>query len=728
MATLVLGAVGTLIGGPVGGAIGALIGRQVDGAVLGRGGAREGPRLKDLAITTSSYGQPLPRHFGRMRVGGSVIWATDLAENRETSGGGKGKPKTTTYSYTSSFAVALASRPIERVGRIWADGDLLRGAAGDLKTGGTLRIHTGHGDQLPDPLIASAEGVACPAFRNCAYAVFEDLDLADFGNRIPALTFEVFADTAPVALDALIAPLPAVPTGVSFARMEGYSHEGGSLRGQLEAIDALFPLICDGGGKALSIGLATSAAETAVLLPPAVVGNDRDDFGGEAGFDHDRASPTPVSDALRYYDIERDYQPGLQRSEGAAVTAASRTLEFPAALHADGARALVTLASQRARWTGDRLAWRIAELDPAIRPGALVRAPGIAGVWRVAAWEWRDGAVELELHRLPPAGAFAPPGEIGSPGLPADALPWPTRLRAFELPWNGSGDPSIPAVFAAASAGGESWRGAALHADRAGALVPLGTTGRARSISGALTTPLAGSPALLLERTAALQVELVADDLGFAPATFDALATGANRLLIGGEIVQFARAERVAPQIWRLSGLLRGRGGTEAAAQAGHPLGTAVTLLDDSLVPLTLDGPAGGAIPAIAAIGMAESEPVTAMVESAGTTRMPLTPVHPQAASTSAGALELRWIRRARGAWGWPDGIETPLVEQSERYRVGVGPVGSPVANWEVSEPALVIAPAERAALAAEHPGTAVWVRQLGSFAASDPLHLCNLD
>ena len=53
-----------------------------------------------------------------------------------TQGGGKGKPKVTTYSYTASFAVALASRPIAGIGRIWADGNLLRGAAGDLKTGG----------------------------------------------------------------------------------------------------------------------------------------------------------------------------------------------------------------------------------------------------------------------------------------------------------------------------------------------------------------------------------------------------------------------------------------------------------------------------------------------------------------------------------------------------------------------------------------------------------------
>ena len=131
MATLLLTAVGTAVGGPLGGALGALVGQQADRALFG-GSSQEGPRLKELSVTTSSYGQPIARHFGRMRVAGTVIWATDLSESSSTEGG-KGKPKTTTYSYSANFAVALSSTPILDVGRVWADGNLLRGSSGDLK-------------------------------------------------------------------------------------------------------------------------------------------------------------------------------------------------------------------------------------------------------------------------------------------------------------------------------------------------------------------------------------------------------------------------------------------------------------------------------------------------------------------------------------------------------------------------------------------------------------------
>jgi hypothetical protein len=88
MATLVFSSLGTMLGGPIGGAIGSLVGRQVDTALFGPS-RRQGPRLKELAVTTSTYGQMIPRHFGRMRVAGSVIWATDLVEHSEAQGGGK---------------------------------------------------------------------------------------------------------------------------------------------------------------------------------------------------------------------------------------------------------------------------------------------------------------------------------------------------------------------------------------------------------------------------------------------------------------------------------------------------------------------------------------------------------------------------------------------------------------------------------------------------------------
>ena len=43
-------------------------------------GPRTGPRLGDLSVQTSSYGTPVPRIYGTMRVAGTVVWATELKE------------------------------------------------------------------------------------------------------------------------------------------------------------------------------------------------------------------------------------------------------------------------------------------------------------------------------------------------------------------------------------------------------------------------------------------------------------------------------------------------------------------------------------------------------------------------------------------------------------------------------------------------------------------------
>ena len=59
MATLILSTVGGIVGGPIGSAIGAVIGNVFDREVLLKPKAREGPRLTELQLQTSSYGTPV---------------------------------------------------------------------------------------------------------------------------------------------------------------------------------------------------------------------------------------------------------------------------------------------------------------------------------------------------------------------------------------------------------------------------------------------------------------------------------------------------------------------------------------------------------------------------------------------------------------------------------------------------------------------------------------------
>ncbi|MEM5468553.1 baseplate multidomain protein megatron [Celeribacter marinus] len=203
MATIVLSAVGGAIGASVGGgvlglssvvigrAIGASIGARMDQRLMGAGSAVvESGKVDRFRFTGASEGAPIAQLYGRMRIGGQVIWATRFSEAVSTSStsGGKGVPSTTTtsYAYSTSLAIALCEGDIARVGRIWADGQEI--SPNDLN----MRVYTGAQDQLPDPKMEAVEGAGnVPAYRGIAYVVIEDLALAPYGNRVPQFTFEV---------------------------------------------------------------------------------------------------------------------------------------------------------------------------------------------------------------------------------------------------------------------------------------------------------------------------------------------------------------------------------------------------------------------------------------------------------------------------------------------------------------------------------------------------------
>lgn len=215
MATLVLQAAGQAVGGllgPVGAmvgrAAGAIAGNVIDQQLFGTASTRTVGRIDDLTVQTSSEGNPIPRSYGRMRLAGTVIWATDFEENvSERSGGKGGGPTIREYSYTANFAVGLCEGPIARIGRIWADGDAL-----DLEKV-SMRIYYGDADQAADPLIEAVEGVA-PAYRGLAYVVFENLPLGDFGNRLPQLSFEVIRPVG--RLEGMVRAVTMIPGATEF--------------------------------------------------------------------------------------------------------------------------------------------------------------------------------------------------------------------------------------------------------------------------------------------------------------------------------------------------------------------------------------------------------------------------------------------------------------------------------------------------------------------------------
>ena len=151
-------------------------------------------RLNDLTVQKSGYNEIIPLVYGTSRIAGNIIWATDIkeVENIYTTtyktgkGGNKIHQNNIEYYYYANVAIAICAGEVNELKRVWADTDLI-----DLSKY-NYRFYKGTESQEPDTLIQSIEGISkTPAYRGLCYIVFENLPLAEFGNRIPNFTFEI---------------------------------------------------------------------------------------------------------------------------------------------------------------------------------------------------------------------------------------------------------------------------------------------------------------------------------------------------------------------------------------------------------------------------------------------------------------------------------------------------------------------------------------------------------
>ena len=718
MATLVLTAVGTALGGPLGGAIGSLIGQSFDQQLFGS--ANRGPRLGDLSVQTSTYGTQIPRIYGTMRVAGSVIWATELQESA-TQTGAKGQPATTVYSYSVSFAVALSSRTAGSVRRIWADGKLLRGAAGDFKVSTEFRFHPGSESQAIDPLIGSTEGIAeTPAYRGLAVAVFEDLELAEYGNRIPFLTFEVEADAAAPELgDTLADASGGIVQSGSAVLIDGYAAHGSSIKSAVEPLVDHFGLELFDDGTVLR----PATVAPALVIEDADVGNSADgERAGRMERTQAAARSLPATLTLAYYDPARDFQTGQMRASIGEAGGAHEDGQLAVAMSADFARALVEGALAR-RWARrDQLTLRLPPRCIAIEPGSSVELPSTPLLWTVekCVIEAMVAVVQLRPNWSSVGSIAADSGR----SLPSpDLLQGDIALAVFDLPDLGAEDHSQLAVHVAAASSEAGWRAVPTEVTAGGTTSGGSTAPRESTLGSALTLLGPGQPHLL-DLINTCEVELVDESHWLESCDDQSLVMGFNLAAIGGELLQFGSAVPIGPKRFRLSRLLRGRRGTEWAM--GHAIGDAFVLLQPgTLQRIALMSSLRGTAVEVRAARPGDAAPPVSGI-AGGEALRPPSPGHLEASQLPAGGIEASWTRRSRDGWAWLDEIDAPLGEARELYRVTLdGPAGSVEAESAVPQ---ILLDAGQVATAGT--GEAILsVQQLGDLAASRPESLTiNLD
>lgn len=373
MAVLAVAATGAVVGGGVAAGMGAAVTTGIAlgwsvGAMVGNtlfGGVdapdAEGPRINDLTVQSSSYGEPIPLIYGSVRIAGNVIWATDLREHKhtESSGGGKGGggggSTTTTYTYSVSYATALCEGPVT-FGRIWMDGKLFRDSEGEYNEGNIdgLHFYSGTEDQEPDPIMESDKGTV-PAYKGTAYIVFEDLQLGDYGNSIPNTEVEVFFGETPTTDGAIISDIferaNIAPENYDVATLDNECH-GFAVTRPLPAKEIIRPLM-----QAYNLDVVEAEGGISVL-PRGQSDIDRSFFPQDLGATESGSDQNPSITAKRlpqedlptkvvveYQDKDMDYQTNTQASKREALDySKTKQIRLPLVLSASKAIKIANIA------------------------------------------------------------------------------------------------------------------------------------------------------------------------------------------------------------------------------------------------------------------------------------------------------------------------------------------------------------------------------------------------
>ncbi len=419
-----------------------------------------------------------------------------------------------------------------------------------------------------------------------------------------------------------------------------------------------------------------------------------------------RAQETELSSelVLRFLDEGKDYRLGTATSRRlSGESRRTSALDLAAVLEFAEAERL-TDALLRDVWSGRERAEL--ELPPsalAFDAGDLLSLADGARPESLIAERIEDSeSRSLELRRIDVRGPATlrssqrlPPGTADLFGTaevrivdiaPPDGIePHAPRLAVFADPW-----PGTVAVYAATEGGG-------FH---------LASALSARATMGRLTAPLAPGPYGLFDRANAIEVELFGGALAGLP-DIDVLAGGnaAAVMTASGswEVLQFAAAEMVGENLYRLTRLLRGQSGTEQAMATGAEADADFVLLDAAIAPLPIRADQLG-LPLRYRIGPARDDyaaPSFVEIEAtgAGVGLVPFAPVHLRAhRDLGSGDIALSWIRRTRfGGTAW-ELAEVPLNEEREAYRVEILDGEDILRTAETTSPAFLYTLAEQSA------------------------------
>jgi hypothetical protein len=416
----------------------------------------------------------------------------------------------------------------------------------------------------------------------------------------------------------------------------------------------------------------------------------------------------PRSVRVHYLAVSRDYEPGEQISPVRVETAATNDvdIELPMVLEDDEAARIAEVLwaeawhSRRSHQTSiDGGLQQLEPCDP-------IEVPIENKFRRVRILSIEDvlpAVRKLELIR-DDNGSYISYAVGSTPGYvrPTIEIAGPVELTLLDLPALRDEDDDAgmyaairPYLVDSVFRGATIMRG--VDGESYTTVAPIGTA----TPMGVLIDALPEELYTIWDETNSIRVQMQWGEL--ESRTEDAVLGGANAAAIGAhgrwEIIQFRDATLIGEDIWQLSGLLRGRRGTE------HNIGTSI--VGDKFVMLSMGGLSRVSVSIddvgaerfykAVATGTAFADAEAQAIVAGGEALKPFSPVHLDAALEDDGDILLTWIRRGRLGQMMRSGIDIPLSELTESYEVDILIDDVVTRTLEVIEQEAVYTPAMQA-------------------------------
>jgi hypothetical protein len=251
----------------------------------------------------------------------------------------------------------------------------------------------------------------------------------------------------------------------------------------------------------------------------------------------------------------------------------------------------------------------------------------------------------------------------------------PTLLRLLDIPLVDDADDGT-GLYAAVSGYFSGWPGAELWVsrDNGTTFVSTATAFTTAATVGSATTVLANfSGGNIFDEGNSVTVLLTSGSL--SSATEEEVRAGANTAYLAGEPLRFKYATLVATNTYTLSGLLRGREGTEQFVST-HAIGDPFVLMNSAVkrVPLSTSDIGLNLQFKAVTFGQRVVDAPSWAINFQSVGQKPLSPVQIGMGRTASSSydINMKWYRRARVNTAWRSSVDVPLDETTEAYEVDV--------------------------------------------------------